>query len=156
MLSRAGVAQSQEKAYAVMIYNFAKGIKWPATHTNTFVIGVWGYTPLADELTNFTTSKKIENMPIVIKELSGADDAAHCNILFIPAFKAKGLPGIIQKFPTQPTLIITNKPNMARMGSGINFVLTQGKIQYEINSKVIEARGLKVPSVLKGMGITVE
>jgi hypothetical protein len=151
-----GYGQSQEKNYATFILNFSRGMVWPSgMSSEKFVIGVMEYPPLAAELINATQSLKIGNRKIEVKELSTADDANDCQIVFIPAYKAKSLPTILSKLDGSPTLIVTNKFDLARRGSGVNFVLVDGKLQYEINARSIEARGLKISAGIKGMGIEV-
>jgi hypothetical protein len=148
--------QSQEKNYATLILNFSRGMVWPATAASEkFVIGVMEYPPLVAELTNAVQSLKLGTRQIQVKELRTIDEANTCQILFIPAYKAKSLPVILDRLGSNPTLIVTNKFDLARKGSGVNFVLVDGRLQYEINAKSIEARGLKISASIKGMGIEV-
>lgn len=156
LTSKSVGAQSQEKNYAVLILNFSRGIVWPAGEAGeNFVIGVLEYPPLAAELAEATANIRIGNRKIQIRELTSADEAARCNILFIPAFKAKSLSHVLSEVGSEPVLIVTNKFDMARKGSGVNFTLVDGKLKYEINSKSIEARGMKISAGIKGMGIEV-
>jgi hypothetical protein len=156
MLATNSHGQSQEKNYATLILNFSRGMVWPATAgSEKFVIGVMEYPPLAAELMNAVQSLKLGTRQIQVKELRTADEANTCQILFIPAYKAKSLPVILDRLGSKPTLIVTNKFDLARKGSGVNFVLVDGKLQYEINAKSIEARGLKISASIKGMGIEV-
>jgi hypothetical protein len=148
--------QSQEKNYATLILNFSRGMVWPASAASEkFVIGVMEYPPLAAELGSAVQSLKIGTRQIQVKELRTVDEARNCQILFIPAYKAKSLPVILDHLGSNPTLIVTNKFDLARKGSGVNFVLVDGKLQYEINAKSIESRGLKISASIKGMGIEV-
>lgn len=148
-------SQSQDKAYALMINNFTKNIQWPTNSSASFVIGVLAYQPLAQELKAATAQRKVGNKDIVIKEITSIDDAADCQMIFIPAFKSKTLLAAQTKYKKSPLLIITNKPGLAQQGSGINFILKDGKVQFEINATSIEAHGLKVSGTLKGLGILV-
>jgi hypothetical protein len=154
--SNDGMAQSQEKNYATLILNFSRGIVWPSGNSEgNFVIGVFEYPPLATELILATSNIKINNRKIVVKEFNSIDEVQGCNILFVPAFKAKALTNILTEVGSEPVLIVTNKFDLARRGSGVNFTLVDGKLKYEINSKSIEARGLKISAGIKGMGIEV-
>jgi hypothetical protein len=149
--------QSQEKIYSVMMMNFAKGMQWPANSSKgNFVIGVLEYPPLASELSTLTGNLKLGNRKIEIKEFDTPESISDCHILFVPAYKAKRLPDVLTKIGNFATLIVTNKMDYAKKGAGINFVLVDGKLKYEINSKAIEKRGVKVSSDLKGLGIAVE
>jgi hypothetical protein len=148
-------AQSQEKVYSQMIINLSRGIVWPGLAiSENFVIGVLEYEPLATELSGAAISLKVGSRKIEIKKLS-ALDVSNCNVLFIPAYKAKALTGLLTRLGDSPTLIITNKSGLATKGSGVNFLLLNGKLKYEINCRSIEKRGLKISAGIKGMGIVV-
>jgi hypothetical protein len=148
--------QSQEKIYSVMMMNFAKGIQWPSNVSKgSFVIGVLEYPPLAAELTNISSSNRLAFRKVEVKEFMRVEDIRDCHILFIPAYKGKKLAEALTQIGDHPTLIVTNKPESARKGAGINFVLVGGKLKFEINSGAIEKRGLKVSSDLKGLGLLV-
>lgn len=150
-------AQSQERNYSTLILNFSKGIEWPGSkQDDKFVIGVYEYQPLVAELENMVASFKAGNKKITVRALTAADESVSCNVLFVPAYKAKALPALLDKIGNTATLIITNKTDMAKKGSGVNFVLVNGRLQYEINCRSIERRGMKIPANIKGMGIIVE
>jgi hypothetical protein len=150
-------AQSQEKVYSIMIMNFAKGMKWPSQSSKgNFVIGVLEYPPLVTELESRAQTFKIGNRKVEIREFDSPADVNGCHILFLPAYKAKRLPDVLVRIGNSPTVVVTNKMDYARKGAGINFVLVDGKLKFEINSKSIEKLGVKVSSDLKGMGIVVD
>jgi hypothetical protein len=157
LLPNALFAQSQEKVYSLMILNFAKTINWPTTGTEgKFIIGVLEYPPLAAELRATAQTSRINGKMIEIRELTSPEESRGCQILFLPAYKAKWLPRIIESIPVQPTLIVSNKSDVARNGGGINFTLVNGKLNYEINCKAIEKRGMKISTVLKSNGIIIQ
>jgi hypothetical protein len=148
-------AQSQEKIYSNLILSFSRGIQWPGNSSDKFVIGVFEYPPLVTELNAISAAIKIGTKKVEIQELNTLDEISQCNILFIPAYKAKSLNGVLNKVGTNPTLIITNKIDLAKKGSGVNFLLVDGKLKYEINCKSIENRGMKISASIKSMGIVV-
>jgi YfiR/HmsC-like len=153
----AALAQSQEKVYALMIVSFAKGIQWPDFPANQkFIIGVLGYPPLAAELSASTAASKIGNRSVEIKEYSQVEEISNCQILFVPAYKARQLTQLLSKLGKSPVLIVTNKPDLIQKGSDINFVLNEGKLRYELNSRAIESRGMKISAAVKGRGILVD
>ena len=148
--------QSQEKTYATLILNFARGVQWPGNSSKEkFTIGVLEYPPLASELNTAAKTARVGAKKIEVLELSAVDDITKLDILFIPAYKAKALAPALERLGTDPTLVITNKIDLAKKGSGVNFVLVNGKLKYELNTRTIEARGMKISANIKGMGIIV-
>jgi hypothetical protein len=149
-------AQSQEKVYTMLMLTFARGIEWPSFKTaGTFVIGVFEYPPLVAELNSTAGNLKISGRKIEIKELTTTADLEGCNMVFIPAYKARQFGSVLDRLGADATLIVTNKMDMAKKGAGVNFVLVDGKLKYEINCKSIEKRGMKISASVKGMGIVV-
>ena len=139
-----------------MILNFAKTIYWPLSpNENKFIIGVLEYPPLVTELRQSMTTLKINGRSLIIRELASPEEAMGCNIVFLPAYKGKLLSKLVVVLDKQPTLIVSNKPGIARNGGGINFVLINGKLNYEINCAAIEKRGMKVSTAIKSTGIIV-
>ncbi|RAV97934.1 YfiR family protein [Pseudochryseolinea flava] len=150
-------AQSQEKVYALLMLSFAKGIQWPDLPSGQkFTIGVLEYPPLAAELTTSVGSSKIGTHTVEIKEFAHADEVSNCQIIFIPAYKARQLAQVVNKLGKSSVLIVTNKTDLIQKGSDVNFVLVDGKLRYEVNCKRIEARGMKISSTVRGRGIVVD
>lgn len=148
--------QSQEKAYSALLINFARNFQWPASSVkDRFVITVFEYDPLANELDAMLSTAKVNGKNVEIKRITSVSEIDGSQILFLPAFKGKMLPEILDAIQKKPTLVITNKMDLAKKGSGINFLLVNGKLQYEINSKSIEARGIRIPPNIKALGIEV-
>jgi hypothetical protein len=114
LLSVESMGQSQEKIYSALILNFARGIQWPVLKpTEDFVVGVYGYEPLADELLAQVDKIKVGNKKIVVREYSSTDEVKDCQILFIPAYKGRLLQAILDKIGEQAILLITNKTDSA-------------------------------------------
>lgn len=150
-------AQSQEKVYSLLMLSFAKGIQWPDYPANQkFTIGVLEYPPLAAELMSSVGASKIGTRSVEVKEYANADEISNCQILFIPAYKARQLAQIISKLGKSPMLIVTNKSDLIQRGSDVNFILVDGKLRYEMNCKRIETRGMKISSGVKGRSIVVD
>lgn len=151
---QSAVCQSQEKLYSLMIVNFARGIMWPDPG-EAFTVGVIGYPPLVSELENTSANTSIHGKKIRVKLISGADEVQGCQIVFIPAYKIRLLSEVLSRIPSDPTLIVTNRTDMARQGSCVDLVLRNGKLTYEINCKVVESRGLKVSKAIRNGGTVI-
>lgn len=147
--------QSQEKIYSVTMLNFARGMEWPRSSQDHFIIGVLGYPPLAAELKLTASNAKVGNRKILVREYASADEIKACDMLFIPAFKSRSFDNVLERIKDEPILIVSNKTDFARKGAGINLLLLEGKLKYEINSGSIEKRGIKISSNVKKFGIEI-
>jgi hypothetical protein len=148
-------SQSQEKIYSATMLNFARGMEWPHSSQKEFIIGVLAYPPLAAELKLASSNSKVGNRKIVIKEYTSPDEIDGCHMIFVPSFKSKAFNNVLSKTVNDPTLIVCNKTDYASKGAGVNLVLLEGRLRYEINSSSIEKRGIKISSNVKKFGIAV-
>jgi hypothetical protein len=146
--------QSQEKIYSLFILNFAKGISWPSDNSAEFVIDVLGYPPLAGELSELTTTARINGKRLVVREISDITEIRG-QILFLPSYKSKVLSSLVKQTEKSSVLIVSNTPGTAKQGGSISFVLSGGKLTYEINVAAIEKRGLKVGTSVRSAGLVV-
>lgn len=146
------------KIKAIYIYNFTKYIEWPPEYKEgSFVIGVYGTNiPLLNELNKMATSKMVGSQKLEIRNLTSADNASQCHIIYILTDNSAQLPDVINKIKGKSTLIVTDKAGMAKLGAGINFSVVENKQKIELNKSNIEKYKLKVASTLVEMSVQVK
>ena len=136
------------KAQAMYIYNFARLIEWPSECSNgNFVIGILGTSNLEVELVSYCSSKKIGFQSIEIKKFKNPDEIKNCHILFISYGKSGKIEEILP-YIKYNTLIITEKRGMISNGSGINFIIGESKLQFELSVENINKYSLNVSTRL--------
>jgi hypothetical protein len=151
-----GWSQSQEKMYSLMLLSFAKGIYWPESSSGDFVIGVIEYPPLIPELEKTTAQSIIYGKKVKVVDISDVDAIAKCHIVFLPAYKSKMLPKVLDQVANTPVLIVTTKADLIRNGSCVDLVLREGKLTFDLNTTAIQRRGLKIGSYIKSAGNVVD
>lgn len=152
LVSAPGILKAQQYQYhKIYIYNFTKYIQWPANkQSGDFVIGVYGKSQMQNELNEMAATRSVGGQKIIVKEINAPSDALGCHVLFIPQGKSEVLDDVQSKLAGSATLVITEKPGMAKQGSAINFVIVGGKLKYELNKASIDKAGLKVmPDLIK-------
>lgn len=149
---------SNAKIKATFIYNFTKYIDWPAKYKEgNFVIGVLGSTSFYNDLTAFLSTKTVGRQKFEIKSYATIETTySICHILFVPTENSYMLPEVLKKMKGKSTLIITEKPGMARQGAGINFTVENNKQRFELNKSNIEKYSLKVSTTLAALAIRIE
>lgn len=151
-----GSMAQEAKFKALFMYNFTKYLEWPSNkQSGDFVIGVFGNSPIIAELKIIAQKKKVGNQPIVIKKLSSLSEANTCHILYIPENRSVDEAEVKNQCSNKGTVIITDKPGLAKSFSGINYVKVNGKQNFEVNKKNIDEQGIKVNSELLSLGINV-
>lgn len=150
-------AQAQDyRFHSVFIYNFTKYIQWPESYqSGDFVISVLGDSPIIQELEKMASTKTAGSQKFSIKKIDNVADLGKGQILFIPNSKSKNLEEVLAKLGGQSTLIITEKPGLGQKGSGINFILVDGKWKFELNKASTEKANLKVSSELTRLAIEI-
>jgi hypothetical protein len=143
---------SQEEKYiALSMYNFTRLIDWPASEKGgDFIIDVIGHKSVYEKLTELTTGRKVGTQDIIVRYLESTANISNSQILFVGFWQSKDLPKVIEKVNNAHTLIITEKEGMIDLGSGINFIIVNNAIKFEIGPANTEKYGIRVgESLLK-------
>ena len=149
-------AQDVHKFQSIFIYNFSKFIQWPAEYENgAFVIGVLGESPITKYLEDMASVKKVRGQKFIIKNFSSVSQITKCHMLYIPSNKSAYLKKCLDGVGNNATLIITDKPGMAENGSGINFLIVDGKPKFELNKTSTTKHNLKVSAQLTKLAILI-
>lgn len=148
------VKGQNERLQANYIYNIVKYIEWPAAYkTGDFVIGVLGNSPIIKELKKLAETKKVFNQKITIVEFSSTDQISKCHVLFITKLNSGLINLAVAKTVSYPTLIIGESEGLATQGAGINFIVQQDIVSFQLNEVSIKKRGLQVDSKLKSLAL---
>jgi hypothetical protein len=142
--------------YQIFMYNFTKYIQWPEESLKgDFVIGVLGNNELVGNLEKMAESKTVGTQKIKIQVLSNPSDAAGCHMVFIPDSRSKMFEDVTNATAGKPVLVITEKQGLGNMGSGINFIVVDGKLKFELNRDATEKANLKVAGDLAKLAILI-
>lgn len=146
-----------ERFKAVFMYNFTKYLEWPAQkQKGDFVIGVYGNSGLINELKIIAQKRKVGTQQIVVKKISDLSELSGCNIIYLPESRSSKVNEIKTLCRGKGVVLITDKSGLAKTHAGINYVMVNGKQNFEINKSHLEGQGVKVNSALMSLGISVE
>jgi hypothetical protein len=162
---------AQYKEYeikAAFIYNFLKFVDWPegkmAGGGNQIVVGIIGEDPFGDAADIFK-DKKVEERNVVIKRFEGIEQLKKmaekdkpaneklealktCHLLFICPSEQKQSREIIDIVGKDGVLTVGDTSGFIESGGGINFLMEENKIRFDINLTAAEKAGLKIRSQL--------
>jgi hypothetical protein len=143
---------SNYKAYTLFVYNFTKYIQWPeGSIKNEFVIGVFGKSPIFDELQKMGEVKKAGDKTIRIIELSETTLNSEVHILFVPEQKSNQIATILAALKGKPVLLVSDKPGLVEKGAGISFLSDHNNLKFEMNSNSITTQNLKISKTLEAL-----
>ncbi|MDR2037459.1 MAG: YfiR family protein [Bacteroidales bacterium] len=148
------VYSQNERFKSLFIYKFSVNVEWPVNYQQgNFTITVLGKSSMISELQHNVKGKKVGNQIIQISEASNISGIGKCNILYIPAQQSNLLEAARKHLSGKPTLIVTEKRGMIMQGADINISQTGGKLQFEVNPKQVQNKGLKLSKTLLDLGI---
>ena len=128
---------------------FPKYIEWPESEKKgDFIVGFVGNSPLAEAFTTAMTGRTVGAQNVKIKKFASSKDVEKCHILYIATDKSGELNNCISKVKKSNTLIITDKSGLINK-SGINFVVLDSRVKFELNTKTLGANNLKFNPDLK-------
>jgi hypothetical protein len=138
---------------ANIIYHFTKYIDWPADKkTGDFIIGVYGDSPLYDELQKSIANKTVGSQKIVIKKIFSPEGAKGCHILFISEEMSSSIKKVASQTASSSVLLVSEQEGLAKRGACINFVVVSDRLKLEINPTNIEQHDLSIASELLKLG----
>lgn len=151
----ATVASAKEqKVKAAYLYNFSRYFEWPAsTFANAqdpFVIGVLGSDPLGSQLDRLAAKKTVRKRKIEIRRFLSAEKLEECHVLFVTrSVSDEQFQKALTVANSKHVLVVSERPPETRVGSSIQiFVDDVGKIGFEIDVEVVNARKLQVSAKL--------
>jgi hypothetical protein len=145
------------KVKAAFLFNFIKFVEWPdeqKTDVNApITIGILCDDDLADHFGELE-SRKIRDRSIVVKKFRSfetADDKAglaRCQVVYVTTCMQKYGKETIAMLHKLPILVIGESDGFLEAGGMINFIIADGKVCFEINTKAADEAGLKIGSQL--------
>ena len=140
---------------AAFLYNFAKFVEWPPdafkTSRDPIRICVLGHNPFGGFLEEAIQGKSIEGRAFAFRQVSGAEDASACQILFVSSSDGRHFRSLAQSLKQSGILTVGEAQGFASEGGVINFKLDDGRVRFEINVDAAEHAQLHISSKLLGL-----
>jgi hypothetical protein len=148
----ASAALSEHRVKAVFLFNFSKFVEWPpsafAAADAPFVIGVFGRDPFGSDLDDVARGETVNGRPLLVRRVQTAQDAAACQILFIPQSERASLDDILAALARSNTLTVSDLDGAAQRGAMIRLITDHDKVRLRINVESARAAGLTISSKL--------
>jgi hypothetical protein len=141
---------------AEFLERFTRFIEWPADSrvsdpATPFVIAVIGRNPFGAYLDTLSASRKIKGKTVVVRQITGPEQAGDCDLLFIAGGEHGRIKEILARTAGKPILTVGDGDEFARSGVLFNFadtVDTGGMVAFEISEPAVKKSGLTVSSKL--------
>ncbi len=151
----AGPVIDEYQVKAAFLFNFAKFVEWPADAfkgpTDPIAICVLGQSPFGSALEDVVRNKTVANRPFVVREVSNAQQASRCHIVFVSSSERKRLRSVLAEFKGRSILTVGEAEDFTASGGIINFKLTDARVRIEIDVGAAERARLRISSKLLGL-----
>ena len=163
ILLGAGARAQEANEYqvkAAFLYNFAKFVEWPPqafkNPSDPIVIGVLGQNPFGDALARAVAGKALGGRAFQVREISNAQQAAGCQIVFISSSERKRLGALLLGIGNAAVLTVGETDNFAAAGGIINFKIDGGSVRLQINVEAARKAQLRISAKLLSLAEIVE
>ena len=147
-----GDVSPEYKVKAVLLFNFAKFVSWPAESLGgqdaPIIIGVLGDDPFGGALEDAIRGRNAGGHPIAIRRYERLEDVKGCHLLFISASEKSRQAEILSSFKTNAVLTVGDTEDFIQQGGMIKVTLVDRKPHLQIDARAAERVGLKIQAQL--------
>ena len=140
-------ATTEYRVKAGFLYNFIAFTEWPASVGSPLTLCVYGATPFGDEL-DALQGKSAAGRSLVIRLAGKLEQLKGCQVVFVASSAIDSLPRILTSLEGEPVLTVADVPGALDAGVGINMVVRQSKIAFEVNLAATRRASLNLSSKL--------
>ena len=158
LLPAALAQQAQEhEVKAAFLFKFPAFVEWPSKPGPEvpFVIAVVGAEDVAEELRRLTRGRTHGGRAIQVREPGDAQGLNGAHMVFVGRGAAPRVPLIARSLAGAPVLLVTESPGTLDQGSMINFLLSEGRVRFEVALDRAEASRLRINSRLLAVAVSV-
>ena len=135
------------RAKAGFLYNFIAFTEWPGRVGSPLTLCVYGTDPFGDELTALE-GKILNGRSLAIRSVGNPDQAKGCQVVFVASSAIDSLPRILDALAGEPVLTVADSKGALDSGVGINMLVRQNKVAFEVNLVATRRAQLNVSSKL--------
>lgn len=153
--TRGSAQELDYRAQSLYIYKFTKFVYWPeARTTGDFTIGVYGNSPILEELRLMASIKKAgKDQNIVVQDVTPDDDISRYHIIYVTSAKSRQISALADQVGNLPVLIVAEREGMATKGATISFLIDNYEIlKFEVNIGRLEEQKLSISDELLKLG----
>jgi hypothetical protein len=142
-----GTAQAQEhEVKAAFLFKFPAFVEWPGQPGPEvpFVIAVVSAPEIAAELRALAQGRSFNGRPIQVREAAEANGVQGANMVFVGRAAGARLAPIARGLSGAPVLLVSESPGALEQGSMINFVLSEGRVRFDVALDSADAAKLRI------------
>jgi hypothetical protein len=140
-----GQAQEHE-VKAAFLFKFPAFVEWPAKPAAAvpFVISVVGAPEVAASLRALAQDRTLDGRAIQVREPGDANGVQGAHMVFVGRGAGARLPLVARSLAGAPVLLVAESPGALDEGAIINFVLSEGRVRFDVALDTAEAARLRI------------
>jgi hypothetical protein len=152
--------RKEYKLKAEFLYNFAKFVTWPneslPAEGEPIVFCLVGSGPVHSLLDDLMKGRHVKERGIQVRPISSPEFVRDCHVLFAPNDADDILAPILEGAKTASVLTVGESESFYEAGGIIRFILSGGRLRFDINIAAASTVKLKISSQLLKLARTVE
>jgi hypothetical protein len=155
--SLAWAQPSEHEVKAAFLFRFLPFIEWPAASFASpeaaIAVGVAGAPEIEAELRNIVPGRIVQGRSVSVQPVREGALPAGLHVLFIgrDALRPRELAAVAGA----PMLVVMETPGGLERGAVVNFVLSEGRVRFEVALDEAERRGLRISSRMLAVALRV-
>lgn len=123
---------AEYRVKAGFLYNFIAFTEWPAGVGSRVSLCIHGGHPFGGEL-HALEGKTVNGRTLSLRHTDGIPQLKGCQVVFVARAAIDSLPRIVDVLHGEPVLIVADSPGALDAGAGINLLLRQDRVAFEVN-----------------------
>lgn len=144
--------RTQDKLKAEFLYRFVKFVSWPfealPSLQGRVVFCVTGGSPFTAVLRDLMADRQIKDRAIEVRQIDAADSVRECHVLFAAADSDEYVASLLAEARDHSILTVGETESFYANGGIIRFVLSGGRLRFDVNAAAAGAANLRINSQL--------
>lgn len=140
-------ASAEYRVKAGFLYNFIAFTEWPSGVGSRLTLCVHGGHPFDGEL-HALEGKTVNGRTLALRHTEGLQQLKGCQVVFVARPAIDSLPRIVELTRGEPVLVVADSPGALDAGAGINLLLRQDRVAFEVSLGATRGARLALSSKL--------
>ncbi len=146
----------EDKYKALFLYKIMQNLEFPhGKIVDKYRVGVVGNSKVFDYLVNMANNKEIFGNPISIERYTSSSDMSDFCLIFLSHKNKNQFEDLHSEALDHSAVLIGESFGLGKKGAALNFVLKDGKIAFEMNTKTFARSNVKVSASLSELALKV-
>ena len=137
---------------AAFLYKFCLYVDWPAAAFSNadspIILGIAAPDVMVDELSATVRERSINNRKLEVHRIDQTSNLSGVHLLFVARSETSLLHEVAIKAQNAPLLLVTEENDGLDAGAGINFILKDNKIRFDVALDTTNRQGLHLSAQL--------